>query len=130
MPGVAHAAEGFYDRDSDARAAMSVGSNTSASSPSSTVALVDGARVADPMELSGTFASDLRRRLTYETPIVVEKGTGLPLNPRGRTGLKGRAFQTFSLAQAAASRQTVSTPRLICRMRTLPLSTLPLSSSL
>ena len=87
MPGVAHAAEGFYDRDS---ATMSVGSNTSASSPSSTVALVDGARVADPMELSGTFASDLRRRLTYETPIVVEKGTGLPLNPRGRTGLKGR----------------------------------------
>jgi len=33
---------------------------------------------------------DLEKRVTYEPPIRIDKATGRPLNPRGRTGLSGR----------------------------------------
>ena len=44
---------------------------------------------ADPSDTQ-SMGNQLRERLTYEGPIRFEDGTGRPLNPRGRTGLRGR----------------------------------------
>ena len=50
---------------------------------------VDEEHDADPIDIS-TITVELRRRSTYETPISFEPGSGHPINPRGRTGLRGR----------------------------------------
>jgi hypothetical protein len=44
---------------------------------------------ADPVDVSAMIM-ELRRRLTYETPVAFERGSGYPINPRGRTGMRGR----------------------------------------
>ena len=78
------------------------------------------AAVADPMDVS--YIPELRRRLTYETPIAFEAGTGHPLNPRGRTGLRERGELALGvLEELALLRHRLLEPRVECarRLRTL-----------
>lgn len=48
--------------------------------------------LADPEDFSLVDKSTLR---SYEGPIVLDTETGLPLNPRGRTGITGRGMLWF-----------------------------------
>ena len=45
----------------------------------------------EPRDAS-TIAQQIGARVSYEGPIVQEPSTGRPLNPRGRTGVKGRGL--------------------------------------
>ena len=54
--------------------------------------LSTGAKWADPPEVDG-LRGELEKRLTYEHGGIISfGGEGAPLNPRGRTGLRGRGL--------------------------------------
>jgi ADP-ribose pyrophosphatase len=54
--------------------------------------LSTGAKWADPPEVDG-LRGELEKRLTYEHGGIINfGGEGAPLNPRGRTGLRGRGL--------------------------------------
>ena len=55
-------------------------------------AVLEGAPWADAADFKSISAELIRKRVSAEGAMVLDKTTGRPLNPRGRTGITGRGL--------------------------------------